>query len=164
MFPDVIFKFLRPSVYPGWRAYVRHLLNFEDVKIYNLTLLLPGDPVSMNKMPMHIDDFRFGEIVVNDTTYYSDIIVYPDRVDPSWWRRQGHYLSEEDVSGIVVARPDIVIIGTGQSGAMEVPESTVDFLESLGITVCVEKTGQAVELFNKQPKDRIVIGAFHLTC
>jgi len=115
-------------------------------------------------MTMHIDDYRFGEIVINDKHYYSDVIVHPDRVDPSWWRRKGHYLSEEDVSGIAVAKPAILIIGTGQSGAMEVPESTVDFLESHGITVHVEKTGQAVKLFNKQPNDKIVIGAFHLTC
>jgi hypothetical protein len=40
----------------------------------------------------------------------------------------------------------------------------VDFLESCGIKVYVEKTGEAVELFNKQLKDKIVIGAFHLTC
>jgi hypothetical protein len=115
-------------------------------------------------MTMHIDDYRFGEIVINDKPYFSDVVVYPDRVDPSWWRREGHYLSKEDVSGIAVAKPDILIIGTGQSGAMEVPESTVDFLESHGITVHVEKTGQAVELFNTRPKDKIVIGAFHLTC
>ncbi len=34
-------------------------------------------------MPMRIDDFRFGEMVIGDTTYYSDVIVYPDGVDPS---------------------------------------------------------------------------------
>jgi hypothetical protein len=47
---------------------------------------------------------------------------------------------------------------------MEVPKETVDYLESQGITVYVEKTGRAVELFNTQPEDKIVVGAFHLTC
>ncbi len=115
-------------------------------------------------MPMRIDDFRFGEMVIGDTTYYSDLIVYPDRVDSSWWRRQGHYLRVEDVAGIAAKKPDVVIIGTGQTGAMEVPEETVEFFQSQGITVYVEKTGEAARLFNMQPKDKVVIGAFHLTC
>jgi hypothetical protein len=123
-----------------------------------------GTVSKARKMPMRINDFRFGEMVVSDTTYYSDVIVYPDRVDPSWWRREGHYLRVEDVSGIAAAKPDVVIIGTGQSGAMEVPKETVDHLESRGITVFVEKTGRAVELFNIQPEDKTVVGAFHLTC
>ena len=115
-------------------------------------------------MAMHIDNYSFGRIVINNKTYSLDVIVYPDKVDPSWWRREGHYLNKEDLSAIVTVKPDILIIGTGQSGVMEVPKSTVDFLESRGITVYVRKTGEAVKLFNNQPKDKIVIGAFHLTC
>jgi hypothetical protein len=113
---------------------------------------------------MHIDSYSFGRIVVNNKPYSSDVIVYPDKIEPSWWRKEGHYLNKEDLSAIVSAKPDIVIIGTGQSGVMEVPRSTIDFLESRGIKVYVRKTGEAVELFNNQPKDKIVIGAFHLTC
>ena len=113
---------------------------------------------------MHIDNYSFGRIVINNKTYSSDVIVYPDRVDPSWWRKEGHYLNKEDLSTIVTAKPDIVIIGTGQSGVMEVPKNTVVFLESQGIKVYIEKTGLAVNLFNRQAKDKKVIGAFHLTC
>ncbi len=68
------------------------------------------------------------------------------------------------MSGIAAVKPDVLIIGTGQSGAMEVPEETVAFLESQGITVYVEKTGQAAMLFNVQPRGKVVIGSFHLTC
>lgn len=113
---------------------------------------------------MHIDDYSFGRIVVNNKTYTSDVIVYPDRVDPSWWRKEGHYLQEIDLSQIVSAKPDILIIGTGYSGVMQVPKSTKNFLESNGIKVYIEKTGKAVEIFNKQPEDKKIIGAFHLTC
>ena len=93
-------------------------------------------------MTMHIDNYSFGRIVINNKTYSSDVIVYPDRVDPSWWRKEGHYLNKEDLSKVVMAKPDIVIIGTGQSGVMEVPKSTVVFLESHGIKVYIEKTGR----------------------
>src|SRR4030065_1508379 len=99
-------------------------------------------------MTMHIYNYSFGRIVINTKTRSSDVIVYPDRVDPSWWRKEGHYLNKEDLSAVVMAKPDIVIIGTGQSGVMEVPKGTVDFLESYGIKVYIGKTGGAGELFN----------------
>ena len=34
-------------------------------------------------MTMHIDNYSFGRIVINNKTYSSDVIVYPNRVDPS---------------------------------------------------------------------------------
>ncbi|MEJ2684560.1 MAG: Mth938-like domain-containing protein [Candidatus Sulfobium sp.] len=113
---------------------------------------------------MHIDDYSFGRIVIDGKTYTSDVIVYPDKIDPSWWRKQGHYLQEEDLADVVAAGPDVVIIGRGYSGVMEVPQKTVAFLESKGIRVFVEKTGKAVETFNKQRGTGKVVGAFHLTC
>ncbi|MEW6108023.1 MAG: Mth938-like domain-containing protein [Nitrospirota bacterium] len=113
---------------------------------------------------MHIEDYSFGKIVINGKTYTSDVIVYTDRVDPAWWRKEGHYLQEADLMDIVNAAPDILIIGTGYSGVMQVPEEIIEFLESKDIKVHVGKTGKAVELFNKQPSDKKIIGAFHLTC
>jgi hypothetical protein len=112
---------------------------------------------------MHIDDYSFGRIVIGLRTYTSDVIVYPDRVDASWWRKEGHCLQPEDLAAVVAAGPERVIIGTGNSGVMEVPERTKAFLEEKGIMVSIERTGRAVQLFNGQ-SGRNVIGAFHLTC
>ena len=113
---------------------------------------------------MHIDEYIFGRIIIDKKTYTADVIVYPDRVDPSWWRKEGHYLQKEDLSGVIAAKPDILIVGTGNMGVMQVPENTVTFLQRRGIEVHVAKTGQAVEMFNNMPADKKVIGAFHLTC
>jgi len=113
---------------------------------------------------MHIDNYSFGKIVIDGKTFTSDVIVYPDRVDPSWWRKEGHYLGKEDLRDILAAAPEILIVGTGKWGEMVVPPSTLDFLESKGVKVQAEKTGKAVELFNSQPEDKKVVGAFHLTC
>ncbi len=113
---------------------------------------------------MHIDDYSFGKIVINGKTYTSDVIVYPEKVDASWWRKEGHYLQKADLKDIVAAAPDIVIIGTGNWGEMVVPKEIIDFLGSLGINAYTEKTSKAVSLFNSRPQDKKVIGAFHLTC
>jgi hypothetical protein len=113
---------------------------------------------------MHIDDYSFGRIVIDGTTYTSDVIVYPDKVDTSWWRKEGHLLQKADLSDVEASGPAVVVIGTGSWGVRKVPESTVTFLESQGARVIIEKTAQAVKIFNEESKKRKAVGAFHLTC
>ncbi len=113
---------------------------------------------------MHIDDYSFGRIVIDGKTYTSDVIMYPDKVDASWWRKEGHYLQAEDIAVVAAAEPEVVVIGTGNSGVMKVPQKTVLFLESKGIEVFVGKTGKAVETFNARQGTGKVVGAFHLSC
>ncbi len=113
---------------------------------------------------MKIEHYSFGKIVINGKTYTSDVIIYPGRVDGSWWRKEGHYLQTADLTDIITARPDVLIIGTGFSGVMTVPEETIRFAKSKGIEVRVERTEKAVELYNRIGKDRTVIAALHLTC
>ena len=113
---------------------------------------------------MHIDGYVFGRIIIDGKTYTTDVILYTDKVDSSWWRKEGHYLNKEDLPGVVVAKPDILVIGTGNMGVMQVPESTIKYFEKQGIEVRVAKTVKAVEIFNELSASKKVIGAFHLTC
>lgn len=114
---------------------------------------------------MNIELYSFGNITIYGKTYTADVIIYPGKVDSAWWRKEGHYLQVADLADVIKAKPEVVIIGTGYSGVMVVPKETISHLESRGIEVHVERTGKAVELFNKvQGKDKIVIAALHLTC
>lgn len=113
---------------------------------------------------MKIDSYSFGRLVVEGRTYTSDVILYPDRIDASWWRKEGHRLRAEDLAEVVAARPDLLIIGTGYSGVMMVPRETREFLASKGIDVRVAQTRAAVEAFNELQGKMTVIAALHLTC
>jgi len=113
---------------------------------------------------VQITHYSFGSITVRGKTYTSDVIIYPDRVDSSWWRKEGHSLHPVDLNDIVRERPDLLIVGTGASGAMDVPQGTIGFLGSKGIAVRVERTARAVEIFNRSPAGKKVIAALHLTC
>lgn len=115
-------------------------------------------------MARDISSYSFGRITIRGNTYTSDVIIYPGRVNSSWWRKEGHYLQPVDLEEVVAAKPSAVIIGTGASGVMEVPAGTVRFLESKGIAVHVARTAEAVELYNSTPKDKPVVAALHLTC
>ena len=113
---------------------------------------------------MKIDSYSFGRIVINGTTYTSDVIIYPGRVDASWWRKEGHLLQLADLAEALQAKPDVLIIGTGYSGVMRVPRETIDRIASQGIEVIVERTSKAVALFDDLEGARTVIAAFHITC
>ena len=81
---------------------------------------------------MKIDSYSFGRIVINKKTYTTDVIIYPGRVDASWWRKEGHLLQFADVAEALQAKPDVLVIGTGYAGVMRVPKETVDRIAAHG--------------------------------
>jgi len=113
---------------------------------------------------MKIEHYSFGTITIDGKSYTSDVIIYPERIDSSWWRKQGHSLHIVDLKDVIPAGPEILIVGTGHSGAMVVPEETLSYLKSKGIDVHIARTDKAVELFNKFQKNKKTIAALHLTC
>ena len=111
-----------------------------------------------------IDAYHFGRIVIDGTTYSSDLIIFPDRIEAAWWRREGHVLHIEDIKSIVAAKPDVLIVGTGKYGVMTVPHETRAYLHANGVDVLVEPTDKAVELYNYYAGAKKVVAALHLTC
>jgi len=113
---------------------------------------------------MKIEHYSFGKITIEGKTYTSDVIIYPEKVNASWWRKEGHNLQVVDLTDVISVNPQILVIGTGATGLMRVPKETISHLELKGIEVYVVRTGEAVELFNKLQNEKIAIAAFHLTC
>lgn len=113
---------------------------------------------------MTINHYSFGKITIDGKAYTSDVIIYGDRVDPSWWRQEGHRLQSVDLDAVINAKPDVIVIGTGYFGMMKVPDETIQFIKSKGIEVLIMRTGKAVEMFNSLSKDKKIIAALHITC
>ncbi len=114
---------------------------------------------------MIVDEYSFGRIIVAGKEYTSDVIIYPDRVDSSWWRTEGHLLIPEDLSDVLFDHPATLVIGTGYFGRMEVPAETLENIRNQGIRVLVARTKEAVEDFNRlQQQSSNVVAALHLTC
>ena len=111
-----------------------------------------------------IDSYKFGEIVIDGATYTSDVIIYPDRVDYNWWRKEGHLLQKDDLSDVIKYEPEVLIVGTGDPGLMQVPEETTRFLKSKGIKLIVDNTENACKTYNELKKNKKIVAALHLTC
>jgi hypothetical protein len=113
---------------------------------------------------MKITHYSFGKIVIEGETYTSDVIIYPDHVDSSWWREEGHLLQKGDLKDIISSGITTAVIGTGYYSAMRVPEETLDYLRSKDIETFIEDTKKAVKFYNEISDRKPVIAALHLTC
>lgn len=111
-----------------------------------------------------IESYRFGEIVIDGRRYTRDVIIFPDRVQSDWWREEGHSLSQADLWEVVQARPDVLVIGQGSAGRMDVPAETRRWLEQQDIQVIAQPTAQAVHTYNSLREKKRVVAALHLTC
>ena len=112
-----------------------------------------------------IESYDFGRVVINGVTYRSDVIIMGEKIEPSWYRKEGHVLQASDMKdALEESPPEVVIIGTGYMGMMKVPRETRQYFETRGIEFLVEKTRKACELFNALSKSKRVLAGLHLTC
>ncbi|MFH1364492.1 MAG: MTH938/NDUFAF3 family protein [Candidatus Aenigmatarchaeota archaeon] len=93
-----------------------------------------------------IDSVEFGEIKINGKIYYSDMIV--------WWTGKSKYRLKSDIFTmseffqIRKKNPEIIVIGTGIVGRLQVPTEIRDLAKEENIKLFVETSEKAVELFN----------------
>lgn len=111
-----------------------------------------------------IEAYTFGGITIDGKRYNKDVIIYKDRVDDSWWRKEGHSLCVDDIRKVIEARPEVLVVGTGYSGLMRAPKKTKEFAESQGIEFIAKRTTEAVKLYNNLCRTKDVVAALHLTC
>ncbi len=119
-----------------------------------------------------IEEYKFGSIVIDGKTYEYDVEVRWTGEVLKWWRGESHVVDIEDVKRAIDQNPDLIIIGTGESGLEKVTERTKEEILSKGIGLIVDKTEEAVKTFNIQKREseeeegrqKKVIGLFHLTC
>lgn len=112
-----------------------------------------------------IESYEFGRMVIDGETFTSDIIIIRDRAKGGWWRKEGHRLDIDDVSEILQEKPDVLVVGTGYTGMMSVPEETRKFIQSNGIRLEAQPTVEAWKTYNEWLRSgRRIAAAFHLTC
>jgi hypothetical protein len=92
------------------------------------------------------------------------VIIYPERVDSSWWRKEGHNLCMEDLGEVLRYQPEVLVIGQGKPGLMAVGAALVEKLNQRGIQVHSAPTAKAVKLYNQLSPEKKVVAALHLTC
>ncbi|MCD6367818.1 MAG: hypothetical protein J7L45_01905 [Candidatus Aenigmarchaeota archaeon] len=108
-----------------------------------------------------ITKFKFGEIWINGKKYQNDLILTNDTIES---KESSHTVKRDDVEKLLIFDPDVIIIGTGNSGMVKVEDDVVSLLSNENIELKVEKTPEAVKLFNDAVKNKKVAAIFHVTC
>jgi dienelactone hydrolase len=112
-----------------------------------------------------IDAYSFGRMRVSGDDFRDDLIVFPDKVEPYWKRRDAHRLSVGDLETVIDYSPDLLVVGTGTAGRLRLEPATREILRRKGIDCIDEPTDLAWQIFNDEiEQDHRVVGAFHLTC
>ena len=112
-----------------------------------------------------IESYQFGSITIDGRRYANDVKIIGGVVVQDWWRSKGHLLQVEDITDILVARPEVLVVGKGAAGVMRLARDIEETLQNYSIRLIAENTGKAVEEFNLLHREGVkVAGAFHLTC
>ena len=112
-----------------------------------------------------IDKYKSGHIIVNNRTYHQDLKIIQGQVVDNWWRKTGHRVDVNDMTDVLDASPDIIVIGTGYAENMSVSNDLTSVTRQRDIKLIAENTNKAVQTFNDLfAKGKNVSGAFHLTC
>lgn len=116
-----------------------------------------------------LEETSFGSITVSGETYDHDIVIRLDgRVEK---RRKdlsravygsSHTVSLGEAGHIYQEGADLMVVGSGHYGALELSKEAAEFLEGRGCGVQVAPTPEAMEAWNAAPKN--TIGLFHVTC
>ncbi len=113
---------------------------------------------------MHIDKYEFGLIVIDGHPYRQDLLIWPGHIKSDWWRREGHLLQLEDVTEALDAAPEVLVVGMGQPGRMQVDHALAAHLKAKRIDLLTLPTPEACQAINALAGKRRLAAALHLTC
>lgn len=113
---------------------------------------------------MHIDSYDFGHIVIDGKSYRQDLLIWPGNLKADWWRRQSHLLQMDDLPEVLAANPEVLVVGKGESGHMQVDRELASFLKDKGIELVAVPTKEACRIINSLAGKRRLAAALHLTC
>jgi hypothetical protein len=111
-----------------------------------------------------VESYQFGRVVIDGKVYHKDVIILPDRVIGGWWRKEDHALHPGDLEAAFEAAPEVLIVGQGASGLMQVTEETRQALQAANIKLVALPTEEAIEAYNRLRAEHAVAAALHLTC
>jgi len=118
----------------------------------------------------HIDSTQFGEITIDGKKYNQVLIIGDLAAERDYEKLKGlfgtsHKIGDWEIEELLKENPEIIVVGSGQNGAMEIDGEFFEEMKKKGIEVIAETTPKAIEIFNAKIKEGKRINALiHTTC
>jgi len=116
-----------------------------------------------------IQSTRFGSITVGGREYDHDIVICVDGTIAKRKERlskaihgTSHILSLREADYVYQDGAKVIVIGSGQSGALELSPEAERYFAQRSCTVKIHPTPEAIDVWNAETEPRI--GLFHVTC
>jgi len=112
---------------------------------------------------VRIDGTSFGSITADGKRYPHDIWIF---ADSSIRRRdRDHEFILDELDLLSEEKPEVVVVGTGQSDCVRIDEDAAREASKRGIKMISDITPNALKRYNEAANaGRKVAGAFHVTC
>ncbi len=111
---------------------------------------------------------RWGSTEVEGLGSFKDVKLWPGGGRAWDWRETGtdHTpgIQPADLEELLDHGCEVIVLGCGMSGALQVRPEALALLEAKGIVVHIDRTEAAVERYNGMTHTRKVGGLFHSTC
>lgn len=116
--------------------------------------------------PGRVHRAGFGWINVGGRHYEHDRILLPDGVSGPWWRPRRHWFDLVDAEALCAEfAPEIVVVGIGWMGMLQVDPAATDFLAGRGVDFEPLRIPEAVRRLQRLAvHGRRVVAPLHLTC
>lgn len=112
---------------------------------------------------MRLSGYRFGRIEADGVPYEHDLAVLANDVR-EWRRAEGHRVHPADLEPALAETPQILVVGTGFSGFLQVTAEAARMLHERGTELIAVKTPEAVEAYNDLSHTKRTCALLHLTC
>lgn len=114
-----------------------------------------------------------------DNKKYHQVLIIGDEVEERDYKKlekmfgSSHEIGDWEIEKLLSNNPEIIIIGTGQTGAMTLDKETIKKFSARGgsaqggkdIEIIVDITPQIIEIFNEKIKQGVKTNALiHTTC
>lgn len=115
-----------------------------------------------------INGTTFGTITISDETYEHDVVIrlngQVDKRKKKLSKAYGssHIVSLDEAKFIFEPGAKHIIIGSGQSGCLDLSAEAEAFFQKKGCRIQLLPTPQAIDLWNRTQES--AIGLFHVTC
>jgi hypothetical protein len=111
-----------------------------------------------------IDSYNFGYFIIDAKRFDSNVKLMQNKAVKCRYF-ENHIIELNDFTDLVDRKPEYIIIGTGASGVVRVPDEIKEYIQKAGIKLIIEKTADACDTYNDLiKKNKKVCALLHNTC